>query len=80
MQLKKNVFAALTVAIVAILPAKAGNTETFPMVRSPALAKFPNFVPNAKATVTVTSVGPVEIMSVFCSGLPPNTDFDFFVT
>jgi len=33
----------------------------------------------AKADVRVTSSGPVEEMDVEVSGLPPNTDFDFFV-
>jgi hypothetical protein len=78
-QLKTTAFAALAVAALAILPAHAADTFQFNMVRSPALAAFPKFVPNARATVTITSVGTVEMMSVFCSGLPPNTDFDFFV-
>lgn len=34
---------------------------------------------NAKADVRVTSFGSVEQMDVFVSGLPPITDFDFFV-
>ena len=34
---------------------------------------------NAKAHVQVTSLGPVEEMNVNVSGLPPNTEFDFFV-
>ena len=36
-------------------------------------------LPNAKARVRVTSIGPVEIMQVDVAGLPPNTGFDFFV-
>jgi hypothetical protein len=36
-------------------------------------------VPNASATVRVTPGGPVEIMDVVVQGLPPNTEFDFFV-
>ena len=35
--------------------------------------------PYARATVTITPVGPVEYMQVDVSGLPPNTEFDFFV-
>jgi hypothetical protein len=31
------------------------------------------------AGVKIESVGPVEIMDVKVEGLPPNTDFDFFV-
>jgi hypothetical protein len=34
---------------------------------------------NARGHVHIRSVGPVEIMEVFVEGLPPNTDFDFFV-
>ena len=51
----------------------------FDLVRSPALNSVPKFVPNAQGRVTVESVGPVELMEVKVWGLPPNTDFDFFV-
>src|SRR5436309_1751232 len=36
-------------------------------------------LPDARGLVTVTSIGPVEIMRVRVQGLPPNTEFDFFV-
>jgi len=36
-------------------------------------------LPNASADVRIRSVGPVEIMDVEVEGLPPKTDFDFFV-
>jgi hypothetical protein len=36
-------------------------------------------LPNAKAHVSIKSLGPVEVMNVTATGLPPNTDFDFFV-
>ena len=36
-------------------------------------------LPNAKADVVIQSVGPVEVMTVDATGLPPNTGFDFFV-
>jgi hypothetical protein len=36
-------------------------------------------LPHAKGEVHVVSLGPVEVMEVSVSGLPPNTDFDFFV-
>src|ERR1700741_2118713 len=52
----------------------------FNMVRNPGLnAAFPDFLPNARGRVKIESVGPVEIMDVTVRGLPPNTDFDFFV-
>jgi hypothetical protein len=36
-------------------------------------------LPNARARVTITSLGTVELMKIAVKGLPPNTDFDFFV-
>lgn len=36
-------------------------------------------LPNAKAEVHIKSLGPVEVMTVDASGLPPKTNFDFFV-
>jgi hypothetical protein len=36
-------------------------------------------LPNASATIRITPYGPVEIMDVTVQGLPPNTDFDYFV-
>ena len=50
----------------------------FNMVRSTA-ALTGNCLPHAHAEVTVVSQGPVEVMTVDATGLPPNTGFDFFV-
>jgi hypothetical protein len=36
-------------------------------------------LPHASANVTIRSLGPVEVMDVDVEGLPPKTDFDFFV-
>src|SRR6516165_10014324 len=36
-------------------------------------------LPDAEGEVHVVSLGPVEVMNVAVKGLPPNTDFDFFV-
>jgi hypothetical protein len=36
-------------------------------------------LPKARGRVTIHSTGPVETMNVFVTGLPPKTDFDFFV-
>ncbi len=36
-------------------------------------------VPNASGSVRIQPAGPVEIMDVTVAGLPPNTEFDFFV-
>jgi hypothetical protein len=76
--------ATLAVATLACTPALAGNQDDdgfkFNLVRN---AQFdntnPNFALNARGRVKIESVGPVEIMDVKVEGLPPNTDFDFFV-
>ena len=49
---------------------------TFNMVVSAGAAAC---LPGATATVTITPTGPVEIMHVSVSHLPPNSEFDFFV-
>jgi hypothetical protein len=83
---KTAALAALAVAALASTPALAGNQDEeefkFDMVRNtqfdtPGVA--PTFAPNAHGRVKIESVGPVEIMDVKVWGLPPNTDFDFFV-
>jgi hypothetical protein len=48
----------------------------FPMVVSGGAASC---LAHANARVTIVSIGPVETMTVLVSGLPPKTDFDFFV-
>jgi len=50
----------------------------FDMVRS-AAATNGNCLQDVTARVTIESKGPVEHMDVHVSGLPPNTEFDFFV-
>jgi hypothetical protein len=50
----------------------------FLMKRS-ATAVATGCLPDATATVSVKSLGEVEIMSVEAKGLPPNTGFDLFV-
>ena len=59
-------------------PPDTENRITFDMVPSAAVEN--KCLPDARARVTVTSIGPVEIMRVLVQGLPPNTEFDFFVT
>ena len=77
--------AALAVGALVSTPALAfdsdhdGDDFTFPLVRSAGLAPFPTVAPHAHGRVQIESVGPVEIMKVKVWGLPPNTDFDFFV-
>jgi hypothetical protein len=59
---------------------KDGDKFCFKMVRSAAIQNpNPNCLANASARVMIKSLGPVEEMEVDVRGLPPNTDFDFFV-
>src|SRR5215813_236811 len=79
---KTAALAALAVAALASTPALAGDKDDdeFKLVRNTQFdAQFPNFALNARGRVKIESVGPVEIMDVKVEGLPPNTDFDFFV-
>jgi hypothetical protein len=52
------------------------DIHTFKMVVS---AGAKDCTPNASATVSIRPAGQIEIMDVAVEGLPPNTDFDFFV-
>jgi hypothetical protein len=54
------------------------NRIDFHMVRS-AGAVAANCLQDAHADVRVVSLGPVEVMTVDVGGLPPHTEFDFFV-
>jgi len=60
------------------LPASAAENTTFNIVRSAAADKA-GCILNAKGRVTINSFGPVEVMHVEATGLPPNTEFDLFV-
>ena len=63
---------------VAPLMADSPNDDsvTFNMVVS---AGAKTCLPNATAKVRITPGGPVDVMEVWVQGLPPKTDFDFFV-
>ena len=84
-KMKVATFATLAVATLASASALAFDTDKdgddfkFDLVRSAGLANFPTVAPKAHGRVKIESVGPVEIMKVTVWGLPPNTDFDFFV-
>ena len=83
--IKAAALAALAFAALASTPGMArdndndGDDFAFDLVRSNGLTNSPAAVPNAHGRVKIESVGPVEIMKVKVWGLPPNTDFDFFV-
>jgi hypothetical protein len=57
-------------------PTSEGKIFEFPMVVSGGAKAC---LPKANGRVTIHSTGPVEIMHVLVTDLPPNTDFDFFV-
>jgi hypothetical protein len=57
-------------------PASDDDGITFNMVVS---AGAKSCTPNATAKVNIRTVGAVDIMEVSVQGLPPKTDFDFFV-
>ena len=73
------VVAAVAASAVTAMPAHAADKTSFHMVRSPALNAVPACVPNATGKVKIVSNGVTETMTVDVDGLPPNTDFDFFV-
>jgi len=87
-QLQLAVAAATLTSLFTVAPLKAdkgsgdnngnnnANSVSFNMVVS---AGAKTCLPNATAKVTITPVGAVEIMEVAVSGLPPKTEFDFFV-
>jgi len=73
------------VALTGLFPAGSAGTVAagekhiaFDMVPS-AAATNGNCLQDATARVTIDSKGSVEHMDVHVSGLPPNTEFDFFV-
>src|SRR5215831_14497605 len=55
------------------------NRISFQMVRSAASVKA-GCLADARVRVTIQSLGQVEAMRISAFGLPPNTDFDLFVT
>jgi len=62
----------------AAIPGQQKEAARLQMVPS-AVAQGAGCLSQALATVTVQSLGAVESLSVDANGLPPNTDFDFFV-
>jgi hypothetical protein len=73
--------AALALSSFVALPALAndkGDEIRFELSRSAGVVKA-GCLPNARGTVSIEKAGPVEHMRVKVEGLPPNTDFDFFV-
>ena len=71
--------AALAVSSIFAQPAAADDDVRFDMVRSAALKSIPGCVPNATARVSIEPGDSAERMVVKVEGLPPKTNFDFFV-
>lgn len=74
---------SVALAGISATPVHARNYDHHPvpridMVRSGAVVKA-GCLPQASGKVRIKSIGPVEIMDVKVEGLPPNTNFDFFV-
>jgi hypothetical protein len=75
--LKSGLMAStLLVAAMGSVSAAGPNRISFDMVVS---AGARTCLPDAKAKVNIVSTGTAEDMVIFATGLPPNTDFDFFV-
>lgn len=83
--MRKYVSAAIgtlgTLGCMLALPgtAAAADSILFGMERSTAVLNA-GCALNATARVTINSLGPVEVMHVVASGLPPNQEFDLFIT
>jgi hypothetical protein len=79
--LKRTVPVAVVATTVGLIGAAFGDGKkcdgtSFTMVPS---VPAKTCLPKASARVTITPLGPVEKMHVEVSGLPPKTEFDFFV-
>jgi hypothetical protein len=79
---KKYVFSTALALVTAAAPGAMAQTPNtlirFALQRSTPVSAA-GCLPHAAATVTVKSLGEVEVMNVDASGLPPNTAFDLFV-
>jgi hypothetical protein len=73
-----TLIAALLAGIVAGSATADEKKFNFDMTRGAKLVAS-GCLPNATARVSIKPGGPVEVMDVSVEGLPPNTDFDFFV-
>ena len=73
--------ALVTMLVAGIVAGPASAKEKkfdFEMVRGAKLVAS-GCLPDATARVSIKPGGPVEVMDVSVAGLPPNTEFDFFV-
>ncbi|WP_273841911.1 hypothetical protein [Rubrobacter calidifluminis] len=80
---KKLILALAAALLAATLVAGSAlaltTSTTFKMVRSSG-AVTAGCLKGANGTVSIHSLGPVEVMNVSLNRLPPNREFDLFVT
>ena len=78
---KRLLYLAMTGALGLVFAASPvlGSDHESPEFNMVVSAGAKNCLPNATASVRIKPGGPVDIMQVTVEGLPPNTDFDFFV-
>src|SRR6516165_1288879 len=69
---------ALSLTVLSLVPG-AGMAAPAQHITFAMQTAQPTCLPYATGRVTISSLGPVENMHVEVEGLPPNTDFDFFV-
>lgn len=70
--------AGLVIGSTGVLASQTADSTSFAMVRSAASVQA-GCLKYARATVSIASTGPSEVMRVTAAYLPPNTDFDLFV-
>lgn len=81
MKLKKAVqrlLASVALAAPVVVPgvaSAASDVAIFGMVPS-----SPACLPDAKAGVSIQSIGPIELMTITASGLLPDAEYDLFIT
>jgi hypothetical protein len=74
--MKKLIQLAIALLVIPASALAGPSPVTFDMLVS---AGARECTPNARGTVTIVPVGHLEHMHVSVSGLPPNTEFEFFV-
>lgn len=69
---------ALPLTVLSLTPGRSSASPAQHLIFAMQAAQS-TCLPYAAGRVTISSLGPVENMHVEVEGLPPNTDFDFFV-
>jgi hypothetical protein len=77
-RLLRAVALALPLTVLSLAPGRSLATPAQHLTFAMQTAQ-PTCLPSAAGRVTISSLGSVENLHVEVNGLPPNTDFDFFV-